>query len=250
MKKRTFLKSGLILTVGAAASPLLHACSPTNKVKATAAAASAGGGTGPHKLPELPYGYKALEPHIDTLTMQIHHGKHHNGYVNKLNKAVSGTKMESFSIQDLMSVVTPDNAGVRNSGGGHFNHSLYWKVMTPGGSPATGSIANAIDKAFGSMDKFSAEFTAAAKGRFGSGWAWLCVDTQKNLFISSTPNQDNPLMKNIVEKTGTPILGIDVWEHAYYLKNQNRRGDYIDSFLKVINWKQVGENYAAAMDSK
>lgn len=203
-------------------------------------------------LPELPYAYDALEPHVDAQTMQIHHGKHHAGYVGKLNEALEkapshqGKGLEEL-LGDIAGVPEAARGGVRNSGGGHYNHSLFWKVMSPnGGGAPTGDLAAAIDSAFGGFDAFKDEFAAAAATRFGSGWAWLCVDSDGSLFVTSTPNQDNPLMTGLVDKTGTPILGLDVWEHAYYLHYQNRRPDYIGAFWNVVNWDQVAANYAAA----
>lgn len=197
------------------------------------------------ELPDLPYAKDALEPHIDARTMEIHHDKHHNGYVNKLNAAIEGSDHASKSLEDLMKVAG-SNTAIRNNGGGHYNHSLFWKVMGPnkGGTPS-GDLAEAINKAFGSFDKFKEEFSNAAATRFGSGWAWLIVDGSGNLQVTSTPNQDNPLM-DVAEVKGTPILGIDVWEHAYYLKYQNKRPDYIGAFYNVINWDEVAKNYAAA----
>ena len=199
------------------------------------------------ELPPLPYAFDALEPSIDAQTMEIHHGKHHAAYVAKLNDAVQGTELENMSLNDLMSVIGKNSAAVRNNGGGHFNHSLFWTIMSPngGGSPQ-GALGAAIDAKFGSFDAFKSEFANAAGTRFGSGWAWLCVDPQKKLCVCSTPNQDNPMM-DIAECPGTPILGLDVWEHAYYLKYQNRRPDYISAFWNVVNWAEVSQRYEAAM---
>jgi len=198
------------------------------------------------KLPALPYATNALEPHIDTKTMEIHHGKHHNAYVSKLNDAVAGTDAEGKSIEELMASVSKLSAGVRNNGGGHFNHSLFWAVMSPnGGGKPSGDLGGAIDSTFGSFDAFKEEFSKAAATRFGSGWAWLCVDGNGGLFVTSSPNQDNPTM-DIAEKKGTPILGLDVWEHAYYLNYQNRRPDYIAAFWNVVDWDAVAKRFAAA----
>lgn len=198
------------------------------------------------KLPDLPYAHDALEPHIDAQTMKIHHGKHHAGYTNKLNDAIKGTALENQSIVEILGSVSRHSDGVRNNGGGYYNHSLFWEVMSPdGGGKPQGDLGGAIDKAFGSFDSFKKEFATAAATRFGSGWAWLVVDGSGNLKVTSTPNQDNPLM-DIAEEKGTPILGLDVWEHAYYLNYQNRRPDYIDAFFNVINWKEVAKNYEAA----
>ncbi len=196
------------------------------------------------ELPALPYAEDALEPHIDAQTMGIHHGKHHAGYVSKLNAAVDGTDLAGKSLEDLVKNHS-DNAAVRNNGGGHYNHSLFWQVMSPsgGGEPA-GALADAINTAFGSLDKFKEQFNAAAASRFGSGWAWLCVQPGGALEVCSTANQDNPLMPD-AGCSGTPILGLDVWEHAYYLKYQNRRPDYIAAFWNVINWDEVGKRFEA-----
>jgi len=193
------------------------------------------------QLPELPYAHNALEPHIDAKTMEIHHGKHHNGYTSKLNAAVEGTELANHSIEDILVNVSKHSSGVRNNGGGFYNHDLFWKVMSPnGGGNPNGEVAQMIDDAFGSFEKFKDEFSNAAATQFGSGWAWLCYDNGK-LTVCSTPNQDNPLM-DVVDCNGTPILGIDVWEHAYYLNYQNRRPDYINAFFNVINWDQVNAN--------
>ena len=191
------------------------------------------------QLPDLNYGFDSLEPHIDAKTMQIHHGKHHAGYTSKLNAAVEGTDLEGKSIEDLLSNLDLSNSAVRNNGGGYYNHCLFWEIMSPngGGSPS-GNLLSAIEKAFGSFDEFKAEFSKAAATRFGSGWAWLCAHSDGSLEICSTPNQDNPIM-NGIGCGGTPILGLDVWEHAYYLNYQNRRPDYIASFWNIINWNEV-----------
>ncbi|AWW31131.1 superoxide dismutase [Echinicola strongylocentroti] len=197
------------------------------------------------ELPKLPYDYNALEPNIDAKTMEIHYGKHHNGYVTKLNDAVAGTDLEGKSLEELMKVAG-SNGAVRNNGGGHFNHSLFWTILSPnGGGQPSGDLASDIDAKFGSFDAFKEEFNKAAATRFGSGWAWLCVDKNKELCVCSSPNQDNPLM-DIAECPGTPILGLDVWEHAYYLNYQNRRPDYISAFWNVVNWEEVSKRYAAA----
>ena len=194
------------------------------------------------ELPQLSYAYDALEPHIDARTMEIHHSKHHQGYTNNLNNAISGTDLEGKSILDILSNCS-DKPAVRNNGGGFYNHSLFWEVMSPnGGGQPTGEIANAINDSFGSFEAFKDLFSAAAKTRFGSGWAWLCVLEGGELEVCSTPNQDNPLMPGI-GCTGTPILGLDVWEHAYYLNYQNRRPDYVNAFFNVINWDEVSSRY-------
>lgn len=196
-------------------------------------------------LPALPYAFDALEPHFDARTMEIHHGKHHNAYVTNLNNAIAGTDLEGKSLEELMKVAG-SNTAVRNNGGGHWNHSLFWQILSPnGGGAPTGELAAAIDAKFGSFDAFKETFNKAAATRFGSGWAWLCVDTKKELCVCSSPNQDNPLM-DVSDCPGTPILGLDVWEHAYYLHYQNRRPDYISTFWNVINWEEVSKRYAAA----
>ena len=199
------------------------------------------------ELPPLPYAFDALEPSIDTQTMEIHHGKHHAAYVAKLNDATQGTELENMSLNDLMSVIGKNSPAVRNNGGGHFNHSLFWTIMSPnGGGTPDGELAAAIKGKFGSFDAFKNEFSNAAATRFGSGWAWLCVDPKKELCVCSTPNQDNPMM-DIAECPGTPILGLDVWEHAYYLKYQNRRPDYVSAFWDVVNWEEVAKRFTEAM---
>jgi len=200
-----------------------------------------------YELPSLPFAHDALEPHIDARTMEIHHGKHHNGYVTKVNKALEGhDNLAAKSIEDLISDLdsVPDDirGAVRNNGGGHANHSLFWSVLSADGGEASAELAGAIDQAFGSMDDFKAAFANAAGTRFGSGWAWLVVKGDGSVAVTSTPNQDNPLMTG----EGTPILGLDVWEHAYYLNYQNRRPDYVSSFWNVVNWNKVSELFAAA----
>lgn len=197
------------------------------------------------KLPDLPYAHDALEPHVDTKTMQIHHGKHHNGYTNKLNAAIEGTDLAGKSIEDILTGLDLNNTAVRNNGGGYYNHCLFWEVMSPngGGEPA-GDLAAAINEAYGSFEDFKAAFAKAAGTRFGSGWAWLCVHKGGKVEVCSSPNQDNPLMPG-VGCGGFPILGLDVWEHAYYLNYQNRRPDYVSAFFNVINWDKVTELYAA-----
>lgn len=195
------------------------------------------------ELPNLPYAYDALEPHIDARTMEIHHTKHHNGYTTNLNNAIAGTDLEKKSISDLLRNLDMSNAAVRNNGGGFYNHSLFWETMSPnGGGKPSGELAGAIDSAFGSFDAFKDAFSKAAATRFGSGWAWLCVHQGGKLEICSTPNQDNPLMPD-TGCGGFPILGLDVWEHAYYLNYQNRRPDYINAFFNVVDWAKVAEFY-------
>jgi Fe-Mn family superoxide dismutase len=196
------------------------------------------------ELPNLPYAPDALEPHVDTKTMEIHHGKHHAGYTNNLNNAIAGTDLEGQSIENILSNISSQSAGVRNNSGGFYNHSLFWETMAPnaGGLPS-GELLNAIDNDFGSFESFKDQFSKAAATRFGSGWAWLIVADGK-LQVTSTANQDNPLM-DIADVKGTPILGLDVWEHAYYLNYQNRRPDYINAFFNVVNWNKVSELYAS-----
>ncbi|MFT6053587.1 MAG: Fe-Mn family superoxide dismutase [Candidatus Endobugula sp.] len=196
------------------------------------------------KLPDLQYAFDALEPHVDAKTMEIHHDKHHAGYTNNLNAAIAGTDMEGKSIEDILANHT-DNAAIRNNGGGFYNHSLFWSVMSPdGGGHPTGELAESIETAFGSFDGFKEAFSKAAATRFGSGWAWLCVHAGGKVEVCSSANQDNSLMPN-VGCGGTPILGLDVWEHAYYLNYQNRRPDYIAAFFNVINWEEVSKRYNA-----
>jgi len=197
------------------------------------------------ELPSLPYAYDALEPHIDARTMGIHHSKHHQGYTNNLNNSIAGTQMEGKSIEEICA--TPGISGAaRNNGGGYYNHCMFWESMSPnGGGNPTGNLASAMDSAFESFDNFKAEFSKAAGTRFGSGWAWLCVDKEGKLCVCSTPNQDNPLMEGDCERT--PILALDVWEHAYYLNYQNRRPDYINAFFNVINWGEVNRRFEAVI---
>ncbi len=196
------------------------------------------------ELPQLNYDYAALEPHIDARTMEIHHSKHHNGYTTNLNNAIAGTALEGQSISDILSNLDMDNGAVRNNGGGFYNHSLFWSTMSPnGGGTPSGALAEAIDAAFGSFEDFKSAFAKAAATRFGSGWAWLCVHKGGKVEVCSTPNQDNPLMPG-VGCDGFPILGLDVWEHAYYLNYQNRRPDYINAFFNVIDWNAVSDLYS------
>lgn len=197
------------------------------------------------ELPNLDYAFNALEPHIDARTMEIHHGKHHQAYVTNLNNAVKDTPAADLSLEEINKNISKYSVAVRNNGGGHYNHSLFWKIIGPnaGGLPQ-GELANAINETFGSFEEFKTQFNAAATTRFGSGWAWLVVSNGK-LVISSTPNQDNPLM-DIAEVKGTPILGLDVWEHAYYLNYQNRRPDYINAFWNIVNWNEVSARFNAA----
>ncbi|MDC1464359.1 superoxide dismutase [Polaribacter sp.] len=198
------------------------------------------------QLPELGYAYDALEPNIDARTMEIHHSKHHNGYTTKLNGAIAGTELEGKSIETILANLDMSNGGVRNNGGGFYNHSLFWKVMNPEDKGSlSGELKEAIETAYGSEEAFMEAFSNAAATQFGSGWAWLCVHKGGKVEVCSTPNQDNPLMPGVTCK-GTPILGLDVWEHAYYLNYQNRRPDYINAFFNVINWNEVSKRYAEA----
>ncbi len=196
-------------------------------------------------LPALPYAHDALEPHIDKQTMEIHHGKHHQAYVDNLNKAIAGTEHENKSLEELVASAGKISPAVRNNGGGHWNHSFFWELLSANGGKPSGKLADAINSTFGSLEALQEKVNTAGTTRFGSGWAWLIVKDGK-LEVSSTPNQDNPLM-DVAEVKGTPILGIDVWEHAYYLKYQNKRPDYLKAIWSVINWNKVGENYSAAI---
>jgi Fe-Mn family superoxide dismutase len=197
------------------------------------------------ELAPLPYASDALEPHFDKMTMEIHHGKHHQAYITNLNNAVAGTPLEGKTIEEIVTGLGRENMVVRNNGGGHYNHTMFWNLLSPqGGGTPTGELATAVDSAFGSFDTFKEEFGKAGLTRFGSGWAWLCVNNGK-LEICSTPNQDNPLMAD-AGYGGKPILGLDVWEHAYYLKYQNRRADFINAFWSVVSWEAVAQHYAKA----
>jgi len=200
-----------------------------------------------YKLPELPYSYDALEPHFDAATMEIHHSTHHQGYTNKLNAALEEAGLTDKNIEDLFGTTSKLSTGIRNNGGGFYNHSLFWSVLSPnGGGEPKGKVAEAIQESFGSFDAFKDTFNNAAATRFGSGWAWLIVDENKKLKVTSTPNQDNPLM-DVATDNGTPILGLDVWEHAYYLNYQNKRPDYIQAFWNIVNWDEVEKRYLAAI---
>lgn len=233
MKRRDF-----IATVGtiAAAAPMLgvisSCASESNVFKG-------------HVFPELGYSYDALEPYIDALTMEIHYSRHHKAYFDNFMKAAEGTEMLNTRLPDIFAKMSTYPVVVRNNGGGFYNHNLFWEIMAPGDREISTELKSAIDSDFGSFDEFKKQFGAAARGQFGSGWAWLSVDSNGKLFVSASPNQDNPLM-DVADKQGKPILGIDVWEHAYYLKYQNLRGDYIDNFWNIINWKVVEEKYKAA----
>ncbi|SET03070.1 superoxide dismutase [Hymenobacter actinosclerus] len=245
MIKRDFLKTGLLTALGALVSPALLAAAHDEKLLREARAMPMA--DGPFTLPPLPYAFNTLEPHIDARTMEIHHDAHHKGYVSKLNAAVTGTPAEKMSLAELLASVSKQSEAVRNNAGGHWNHSFFWQIMAPkGGGQPTGTLKAAIDKDFGSFDKFSEAFTKAASSRFGSGWAWLIVDSKTGkLAVTSTPNQDNPLMDLPGMQRGLPVLGLDVWEHAYYLKHQNKRPDYIAAFWNVVNWNEAGGRYDA-----
>ncbi|MEC7770304.1 MAG: superoxide dismutase [Bacteroidota bacterium] len=201
-----------------------------------------------YKLPELPYSYDALAPYIDAKTMEIHHTKHHQGYVNKLNAALEESGIEGTDLNSLFGKISKLSTAIRNNGGGHYNHCLFWTILTPNGSEMPATLSDAIDKTFGSLDELKTSFSNAAATRFGSGWAWLIVDGDGNLKVTSTPNQDNPLMDTASDQ-GTPILGLDVWEHAYYLNYQNKRPEYIDAFWNLVNWQEVEKRYLAAISS-
>lgn len=200
----------------------------------------------PFEQPKLGYEYNALEPHFDAQTMEIHYSKHHAAYVTKLNEAIAGSEWTDKSLEELMGMISKLPAGIRNNGGGHYNHSLFWSVLSPnGGGNPSGELASAIDASFGSFDKFKETFNTAAATRFGSGWAWLIVNGDGKLEVTSTPNQDNPIM-DIAETRGTPVIGLDVWEHAYYLKYQNKRPDYINAWWNLVNWDEAAKRFAAA----
>ena len=242
MNKREFLKTAGILSAGVVLSPLMSCASKSIIAGGLPAAVSE------FQLPALGFAFNALEPNIDAMTMEIHHGKHHQAYVTNLNKAIAtNPAFQNLSIEQVCNSVSSADTAIRNNGGGHYNHSKFWTWITPGGAKAPSEAVNAaIVASFGSFDEFKKQFSDAAKTRFGSGWAWLCVGADNKLFVSSTPNQDNPLMGNLVDKPGTPILGLDVWEHAYYLNYQNRRPDYVTAFFNVINWTQVASDFEAA----
>ena len=200
------------------------------------------------QLPNLNYGFSDLEPHIDTRTMQIHHGKHHAGYTNNLNSAIKGSEHENKSIEDILKSLDLNNSAIRNNGGGYYNHCLFWEIMSPnGGGEPSGRLQSALEKSFGTFEKFKENFSSACGTRFGSGWGWLCAKSDGSLEICSTPNQDNPLMPGI-GCGGTPILGLDVWEHAYYLNYQNRRPDYIKAFFNVVDWSVVSKKYESVTE--
>lgn len=249
MNKREFIKTSVYATAAGITVPsiILSSCSSGKKQEETSgeqgiAAAAATGFT----LPDLPYDAGALQPAIDQRTMEIHHGKHHNGYVNKLNKALENVSTKYSSVEEVLTNVSKMDVAVRNNAGGHYNHSLFWKILSPGKTEVPAALGDKIVSRFGSFESFSEEFKSAGLSVFGSGWVWLCVADNNDLFITTSPNQDNPLM-DFFEERGTPVLGIDVWEHAYYLKYQNRRGDYLNSVFEIINWEQVDANLAESI---
>ncbi len=244
MKKRTFVKVSSILLAGTAVSPIIKSCDTPRK-KHKSVTDSSDQPSGVFTLPDLGYDFNALEPNIDAMTMEIHHDRHHAGYVRKFNAALEGSTMTGKSLNEVMAAMGPDDTSIRNNGGGHFNHSLFWSVMSPnGGGIPSGNLADAINRTFDNFESFKEQFSKAAGTRFGSGWAWLSQGADGKLFVSSTPNQDNPMMDNVVSEVGTPLLGIDIWEHAYYLNYQNKRGDYINNFFNVINWDAVASRLA------
>jgi len=240
MEKRDFLKLSGVFSAGVFVSPL-SACSRPSKTLMAYHDTTPGQGAAVFEQAPLPFDFNALEPHIDTQTMEIHYGKHHAAYVKNLNAALAGGgKFDGMNLNQIMVNVEKDDTAVRNNGGGHFNHDLFWDVLTPGGATKpSGKLMDKINTDLGSYEAFEKQFTDAAKSRFGSGWAWMNVGADGKLFVSSTANQDNPLMARIADKPGKPILGLDVWEHAYYLHYQNRRPDYISAFMGLINWDKV-----------
>ncbi|MDA3823920.1 MAG: superoxide dismutase [Bacteroidales bacterium] len=249
MKKREFIKTSMLLGAGAFLSaPLISSCANANgKAKGTFAASLIPGGTEGFEQLELPYALDALEPYIDAQTMELHYGKHHAGYTKKFNAALSAEGIASTDINEIFANVSQYAAGVRNNGGGYYNHSLYWNFMSPdGGGEPQGALKKAIDNAFGSVEEFKTLFSTAAATQFGSGWAWLILAEDGSLQVDATANQDNPLMDDAKVK-GTPLLNIDVWEHAYYLNYQNRRTEYISNFWNVVNWKAVEQLYNEAV---
>lgn len=243
MDKREFIKLAGLAGVAALSNPSgLLAATPASGVTGKMEGPKA-----PFELPALPYATDALEPNIDKLTMEIHHDKHHGAYVKNLNDAVNGTTFASLTLEEILNKVTEKDKAIRNNGGGHYNHSLFWPLMSGEKTAPSDKLKSAVSEAFGSWDSFQQKFNDAAKGVFGSGWAWLIVTPEKKLAVSSTPNQDNPLMHQVVKDRGIPVLGLDVWEHAYYLKHQNRRPEYITAFWNVVNWNEVQKRYDMAM---
>ncbi|TWF44132.1 Fe-Mn family superoxide dismutase [Chitinophaga polysaccharea] len=242
MDKREFLKLTSLAGAAILSRPLSSLA--TSSVSGQPALADP---KAPFVLPALPYGYDALEPSIDKMTMEIHHDKHHGAYVKNLNEAVKGSAFEALTLEQILNKVTDADKAIRNNGGGHYNHSLFWTLLSPQKQTPSDKLKAAISKEFGTWEAFQTKFNDAAKTVFGSGWAWLVVTPEKKLVITNTPNQDNPLMHNIVKVKGTPILGLDVWEHAYYLKYHNVRPDYINAFWNVVNWSEVEKRYNAAV---
>jgi len=248
MKKRDFIKTTGLLTVGTVLNPLASCDSGAPQQEDNDDQQEEETTFTPFELPALDYAFDALEPNIDAETMEIHHGKHHAGYTRKFNKALEGSDWAGKPLEEILAGLqdNEDDINLRNNGGGYYNHKLFWKVISPnGGGEPTGALAEAINGSFDSFENFAKVFKDAAKNRFGSGWAWLYQAPDGKLAVTDTPNQDNPLMSGIIGATGKPILGIDVWEHAYYLNYQNRRGEYINNFFNVINWEQVAKNLAA-----
>lgn len=244
MNKREFIKLASLAGVAALSNPTGIVAAPSAPGTRRAAANSP---KAPFEVPALPYAYDALEPNIDKTTMEIHHDKHHGAYVKNLNDAIKGSAYESLTLDEILAKVKPEDKAIRNNAGGHYNHSLFWTLLSPQKTTPSDQLKAAINSSFTSWEKFQDIFSTAAKGVFGSGWAWLIVTPGKKLSVVSTPNQDNPLMDNIVKEKGTPILGLDVWEHAYYLKYHNVRPDYIKAFWNVVNWNEVDKLYKAAI---
>lgn len=247
MKKRTFLKLTGAASAGLLVSPFIGCGNSTESESSETPKAAPPAEFTPHVQSPLNYGFDALEPGIDAATMELHYGKHHAGYVRKLNAALeSDVARRGLPLEAMLATLGTEDTALRNNGGGHFNHELYWRVMQPGGaSTPQGPLAQAMEERFGSFEGFKQEFASAGAKRFGSGWAWLIMDAQGQLQITSTPNQDNPLMARCVEQPGSPLLGMDVWEHAYYLNYQNRRGDYIAAFMELVNWDVVGAQFGS-----
>lgn len=243
MKKRDFLRAAGLLGLAGIANPFRLSAANDEPIEATTFR------SGDFELPKLGYANDALEPHIDKQTMEIHHGKHHAAYVRNLNDAIKNTPFATMEIEEILAKVTDKFPAIRNNGGGHYNHTQFWMSLSgKGGGQPSGKLADAINAKFGSFDKFKEQFGKESTGRFGSGWAWLAVDKKKGLYLTSTANQDNPLMAKLLKKQkGTPILGLDVWEHAYYLKYQNRRPEYIAAFWNVVNWDEVSRRYEQAI---
>jgi len=244
MHKREFIKLAGLAGVAALSNPTGIIAAPATT---SARKLSENSPKAPFELPKLPYAYDALEPHIDKATMEFHHDKHHAAYIKNLNDGIKGTSYEKLTLDEILEKVKPEDKAIRNNAGGHYNHSLFWTLLSPEKTTPSDKLKTAITSTFTSWEKFQEIFNTAAKGVFGSGWAWLIVTPNKKLSVISTPNQDNPLMTNIVKEKGTPILALDVWEHAYYLKYHNVRPDYIAAFWNVINWKEVDSLYAAAI---